>query len=64
VRSGEIAAEPLSAVDTAWLHMEDPTNLMMVTGVLVFEEPLDFGRVHAKGQGCSVAVSRIMLRKS
>src|SRR5512147_3122128 len=42
VRSGEITAEPLSAVDTAWLHMEDPTNLMMVTGVLVFEEALDF----------------------
>jgi diacylglycerol O-acyltransferase / wax synthase len=38
-------AEPLSAVDTAWLHMEDPTNLMMVTGVFVFERPLDFGQV-------------------
>ena len=45
MRSGEIAAEPLSAVDTAWIHMEDPTSLMMVTGVLVFEKPLDFGRV-------------------
>jgi hypothetical protein len=45
VRGAEITAEPLSAVDTAWLHMEDPTNLMMVTGVLIFERPLDFGRV-------------------
>ena len=43
--TGESTAEPLSAVDTAWLHMEDPTNLMMVTGVLVFERPLDFRRV-------------------
>jgi len=45
VTTGEPAAESLSAVDTAWLHMEDPTNLMMVTGVLVFERPLDFDRV-------------------
>ncbi|MBK9090883.1 MAG: wax ester/triacylglycerol synthase family O-acyltransferase [Holophagales bacterium] len=35
----------LTPVDTAWLHMEDPTNLMMVTGIYVFEEPLDFGRL-------------------
>ena len=29
--------QPLSAVDAAWLRMEDPTNLMMVTGILLFE---------------------------
>lgn len=34
--------EPLSHVDAAWLHMEDPSNLMMVTGVLAFDEPLEF----------------------
>ncbi len=34
--------EPLSSVDAAWLHMEHPSNLMMVTGVLTFDEPLDF----------------------
>ena len=37
-------AEPLSSVDAAWLRMEDPTNLMMVTGILVFDQPLDPGR--------------------
>jgi WS/DGAT/MGAT family acyltransferase len=37
--------ERLSSVDTAWLRMEDPTNLMMVTGVLVFDQPLSFARV-------------------
>ncbi len=42
-----MTSEPLSAVDTAWLHMEDPTNLMMVTGVLVFDEILEFGRLTA-----------------
>jgi len=40
-------AGPLSNVDAAWLRMEDPTNLMMVTGILVFEEPLDPRRVRA-----------------
>lgn len=29
--------QPLSAVDAAWLRMEDPTNLMMVTGILLLE---------------------------
>jgi len=38
---------PLSNVDAAWLRMEDPTNLMMVTGILVFEEPLDVRRVRS-----------------
>jgi diacylglycerol O-acyltransferase / wax synthase len=36
-----MARMPLSSVDAAWLRMEDPTNLMMVTGVLTFEERLD-----------------------
>ena len=40
-------SEPLSNVDTAWLHMEDPTNLMIVTGLLLFDEPIDFGRLRA-----------------
>lgn len=36
---------PLTPVDAAWLHMEDPTNLMMITGVMLFKERIDFGRV-------------------
>ena len=36
---------PLTYVDTAWLHMEDPTNLMMVTGIFIFDRPLDLVRV-------------------
>ena len=39
--------EPLAPVDNAWLRMEDPTNLMMVTGVLIFDQPLSFERVRA-----------------
>lgn len=35
------AIVPLSNVDAAWLKMEDPTNLMMVSGVLTFAKPVD-----------------------
>lgn len=38
-------AESLSSVDVAWYQMEDPTNLMMITGVFVFAEPIDFERL-------------------
>src|SRR5215207_4752214 len=38
-------SERLSRIDTAWLRMEDPTNLMMVTGLLVFDQPLNFARL-------------------
>ena len=33
---------PMSNVDAAWLHMEDPTNLMVITGVMSFYEKLDY----------------------
>lgn len=42
-----MARKPLSNVDTAWLRMEDPTNLMMITGVIVFSAPMDFERLKA-----------------
>lgn len=32
--------EPMSRVDTAWLRMCRPTNPMMITGVLMFDEPM------------------------
>ncbi|MBT8207438.1 MAG: wax ester/triacylglycerol synthase family O-acyltransferase [Acidimicrobiia bacterium] len=33
---------PLTAADSAWLRMEDPTNLMTITGVLTFRRPVAF----------------------
>src|SRR5690348_4667414 len=36
---------PMASVDAAWLGMEDPTNLMMVTGVMVLDGPLDIKRM-------------------
>ncbi|HSG18116.1 MAG TPA: hypothetical protein VLE70_17605, partial [Anaerolineae bacterium] len=35
----------LSPVDTAWLRMEDPTNLMMISGIFMFDEPIDLGEL-------------------
>lgn len=32
--------ERISGVDTAWLRMEHPTNLMMIVGVMTFDAPL------------------------
>jgi WS/DGAT/MGAT family acyltransferase len=36
--------QPIAKVDTAWLRMESPTNLMMITGVIVLSESVDFDR--------------------
>ena len=38
---------PMSSVDAAWLGMEDPTNLMMVTGVLALDGNIDLKRLRA-----------------
>jgi len=37
--------ERMSAVDTAWLRMDRPTNLMMIVGVMVFKERIDLDRL-------------------
>ncbi len=37
--------EAMSNVDAAWLRMEDRTNLMTITGVMTFPEPLDFAQL-------------------
>ena len=36
--------ERMSAVDTAWLRMDRQANLMMIIGVWILDEPLDFAR--------------------
>src|SRR3546814_13259554 len=42
--SKALRREPMSRVDTAWLRMERPTNPMMITGVLMFTEPMSLQR--------------------
>lgn len=39
--------DSLSSVDVAWYQMEDPTNLMMITGIFIFDGPVDFERLKA-----------------
>jgi WS/DGAT/MGAT family acyltransferase len=39
--------EPLSLIDSAWLRLDRPTNLMMICGVMLFSERLDWSRVKA-----------------
>ncbi|MCP4347361.1 MAG: wax ester/triacylglycerol synthase family O-acyltransferase [Desulfobacterales bacterium] len=34
--------EPMSNVDNFWLCMDDPTNLMVISGFMEFANPLDF----------------------
>ena len=41
----EAAREPISKVDTAWLRMEQPTNLMMINGIILMDEQLDYERL-------------------
>ncbi|MCP4205344.1 MAG: wax ester/triacylglycerol synthase family O-acyltransferase [bacterium] len=39
--AAERRTRAMSAVDMAWLRMEHPTNLMMVTALFIFDRPLD-----------------------
>jgi WS/DGAT/MGAT family acyltransferase len=39
--------QTMSNVDTAWLQMDRPTNLMMIAGFMAFDGPVDFERVSA-----------------
>ena len=37
--------ERISNVDTAWLRMDRPSNLMQIVGVMLFDGMLDFERL-------------------
>lgn len=37
--------ERMSSVDTAWLRMDRPSNLMMICGVMIFRERVAFARL-------------------
>jgi len=40
-------AERMSNADNFWLSMDEPTNLMVITGFMEFKKPLDFNRLYA-----------------
>jgi diacylglycerol O-acyltransferase / wax synthase len=37
-----MARERMTGVDTAWLRMDSPVNLMMITGVEIFDKPMSY----------------------
>ncbi len=39
-----MSKQQMHSVDAAWLHMDRPTNLMIVNSVLWFDEPMDMER--------------------
>ncbi|MBF5045943.1 wax ester/triacylglycerol synthase family O-acyltransferase [Aggregicoccus sp. 17bor-14] len=45
----------MADIDAAWLHLEEPTNLMMITGLLWFETRVDLERLKATLQRRLVA---------
>jgi WS/DGAT/MGAT family acyltransferase len=42
---GQIRRDRMSSVDTAWLRMDSPGNLMMICGVMLFGERIRFERL-------------------
>ncbi|MFQ5526470.1 MAG: wax ester/triacylglycerol synthase family O-acyltransferase [Thermoanaerobaculia bacterium] len=40
--SGTARRQTLTAADSAWLRMEDPTNLMTITSVMTFRQPISY----------------------
>ena len=41
-------AEALSNVDSAWLRMEEPTNLMTITGLIISDEKFEYRRLKSE----------------
>lgn len=54
--------ERISGVDTAWLRMEHPTNLMMIVGVMMFERRLRLADVRRTIESRFLAFPRFRQR--
>jgi hypothetical protein len=54
--------EPLSAIDHAWLRMDDPTNLMIINGCLVLDRPLERERLKTLLEGRLLPIRRFRQR--
>jgi diacylglycerol O-acyltransferase len=42
-----MARNKLSFTDYAWLRMDDPNNMMVITGLMTFDGPMDYERLKA-----------------
>ena len=54
--------KPMSPVDSAWLHMEEPTNLMMITGVSLLDKLRDFDRFRKTLEVRLLSLDRFTMR--
>jgi WS/DGAT/MGAT family acyltransferase len=52
----------MSPVDSAWLHMEEPTNLMMITGVSLLDKLPDFERFRKTLEVRLLSLDRFTMR--
>ena len=41
---GETSRHAATSVDSAWLRMDEPGNLMVINAVMVLDEPVPFER--------------------
>jgi len=54
--------EALTAVDAAWLHMDRPTNLMMISGMVMLDGPVEPQRLRALIQARMLCFHRFRQR--
>ena len=54
--------EPMSVVDTAWLRMDSPENLMVINGVFLFEEHYERERLVELLEERLLAIHRFRMR--
>lgn len=52
----------MSSVDTAWLHMDRPTNPMTIVSLMRFRRPLDLGRVMQMVEKGFLVFQRLRMR--
>ncbi len=57
-----MARTPLSHVDLAWLRMDDPRNLMIITGFMTLEAPLSLDSLKAVVAGSLLKYDRFRQR--
>ncbi len=54
-----MARKKISFPDYAWWRMDDPHNLMVITGLMTFDTPLDYERLKATMEQASIALQAL-----
>ncbi len=62
MKSADVATERMRGVDHAWLRMDEPANLMMINGLLFFDDPLDLAEVRRVLEERFVTIPRFCQR--